>query len=128
MEMKKIILSSLFFFCQQAVANEVEVVDVNIKYNPSGHARVDVTLLHGDTGWDHYANAWEILDSNKKPIATRVLHHPHVGEQPFTRSLYDVSLPVGAKFVYVRGRDKVHGYGKMIKVEIEEIAVFGDRI
>lgn len=118
--MKKILLVGLFFFCQSVVANEVEVVDVNIKYNPSGHARVDVTLLHGDTGWDHYANAWEILDSNKNLIATRVLHHPHESEQPFTRSLNDVSLPAGEKFVYVRGRDKVHGYGKMIKVDLKK--------
>ena len=118
--MKKIILSCLLVFCQQVAANEVEVVDVKIKSTSAGHARVDVTLLHGDTGWDHYANAWEILDSNKKLIATRILHHPHESEQPFTRSLYDVSLPVGAKFVYVRGRDKVHGYGKMIKVGLKK--------
>ncbi len=102
-----------------AYANEVKVVDAKITAKSSAHYRVDVTLLHADTGWDHYADGWDILDQNKKHIATRVLHHPHVSEQPFTRSLYDVVIPAGAKFVYIRGHDKVHGYGELKKVNLK---------
>jgi len=108
-----LILSSAVF------ANEVEVVDVNIVAKSPGHYRVDVTLLHADTGWDHYADGWDILDQDKKLIATRVLHHPHVSEQPFTRSLYDVVIPGATKFVYIRGHDKVHGYGELKKIKLK---------
>lgn len=105
---------------QLAIANEVEVVSVKLKNKTAEHYKIDVTLLHGDTGWDHYANAWEVLDEKKKLIATRVLHHPHVGEQPFTRSLYDVVIPDGNKIIYVRGNDKVHGKGKLYKINLNK--------
>jgi len=118
--MMRVISCALLFFCQQVTANEVKVVDVKIHNNTSGKARVDVTLLHGDTGWDHYADGWDILDSNKQLIATRVLHHPHESEQPFTRSLRSVALPAGAAFIYIRGHDKVHGYGELYKVNIKK--------
>jgi hypothetical protein len=41
----------------------------------------------------------------------RTLHHPHVEEQPFTRSLSGVRVPAGVDQVSVRARDSVHGYG-----------------
>lgn len=44
-------------------------------------------------------------------LATRVLHHPHVGEQPFTRSLSGVAIPAGIQRVRVRARDSVYGFG-----------------
>ena len=117
--MNKLVAIALLTMCQLASANEVEVVNVKLKNISPGHYRADVTLLHGDTGWDHYADAWEILDNNMKVIATRVLHHPHVGEQPFTRSLYDVIIPAGIKTIYVRGHDKVHGNGELYTVKIK---------
>ncbi len=48
---------------------------------------VDVTLSHGDTGWDDYADGWRIEDASGAVLGTRELLHPHVTEQPFTRSL-----------------------------------------
>ena len=44
-------------------------------------------------------------------IATRTLHHPHVDEQPFTRSLSGVKIPEDVEQILVRGHDSVHGYG-----------------
>ena len=35
-------------------------------------------------------------------LAYRKLHHPHVNEQPFTRSLHDVLVPDGTRVVYIR--------------------------
>ena len=117
--MNKLFVIIMAFSSQLVWANEVEVVNIKL-INKSGNSyRVDVSLLHGDTGWDHYADAWEIYDNNKKLIATRVLHHPHVAEQPFTRSLYDVTIPAGVKTVYVRGHDKVHGNGKFVAAEVK---------
>ena len=55
--------------------------------SPAGNAwRIDVTLSHPDTGWDHYANGWEVLAPDGTRLGLRVLVHPHVDEQPFTRS------------------------------------------
>ena len=40
-----------------------------------------------------------------------MLYHPHVEEQPFTRSLSGVQVPDDLKQVVIRGHDKVHGTG-----------------
>jgi len=44
-------------------------------------------------------------------LGTRTLYHPHVDEQPFTRSLSGVKIPGSIKEVTVRSYDSVHGYG-----------------
>ena len=50
-------------------------------------------------------------DADGMVLANRVLLHPHVGEQPFTRSLAGVRLPDGLRRVAIRAHDSVHGYG-----------------
>ena len=70
-----------------------------------------VTVKHADEGWKHYANRWEILTPEGKLIATRTLHHPHVNEQPFTRSLGNVLIPENINEVIIRAHDSVHEYG-----------------
>ncbi|MFA8443366.1 hypothetical protein [Yoonia sp.] len=72
--------------------------------------RFSVTLSHPDTGWDHYADGWEVLDADGNSLGVRELLHPHVTEQPFTRSLSGVIVPEGAKVVYVRARCNVDGW------------------
>ena len=72
--------------------------------------RFNVTLSHPDTGWDHYADGWEVLDADGNSLGLRVLVHPHVAEQPFTRSLAGVSVPEGETIVYVRARCNVDGW------------------
>ncbi len=74
--------------------------------------RISVTLSHGDTGWDHYADAWRVEDENGTVIATRELLHPHVEEQPFTRSLSAVMLPDGARALFVRAHCTEHGWNQ----------------
>lgn len=92
-----------------AVAGEVEIVDA--KARRSGDAwRFDVTLLHGDTGWDHYADAWRVLGPDGTVLGTRTLAHPHENEQPFTRSLGGVQIPDGVDTVMIEARDNVHGW------------------
>ena len=72
--------------------------------------RFNVTLSHPDTSWDHYADGWEVLDADGNSLGLRVLVHPHVAEQPFTRSLAGVSVPEGETIVYVRARCNVDGW------------------
>ncbi|SPF81237.1 hypothetical protein [Pseudoprimorskyibacter insulae] len=74
--------------------------------------RFAVTLRHGDTGWDHFADAWEIVSLDGKVLATRELMHPHVAEQPFTRSLTGVMLPDGTRDVLIRARCSDQGWGE----------------
>ncbi len=69
-----------------------------------------VTLKHPDSGWKHYADHWRILDSFNTEIARRTLYHPHVDEQPFTRSLENVEIPDNISSIWVEAHDKVHGY------------------
>ena len=95
---------------QIAAAGDVDVVEARAKLRANGSYQFDVTLRHADTGWDHYADNWEILTLDGELLSRRVLLHPHVGEQPFTRSLSGVRIPEGIKQVRVRGHDMVHGY------------------
>ena len=47
------------------------------------------------------------MDGN--PLGLRELVHPHVNEQPFTRSLSGVGIPEGIDAVIIKARDSVHG-------------------
>jgi len=40
--------------------------------------RFDVTLSHGDTGWDDYADGWRIELEDGTILGTRVLAHPQI--------------------------------------------------
>lgn len=71
-----------------------------------------VTLSHGDTGWDDYADGWRVVAEDGAVLGTRVLYHPHVEEQPFTRSLSGVEIPQGTKRVFVEARTNTDGWGQ----------------
>ena len=111
--MKHSLLSALFisFACTSAFAGEADILDVKVSPNTDGTYRFSATVQHADTGWDHYADAFDIVAPDGTVLGTRILAHPHVNEQPFTRSLSNVKIPPTIKRVIVRARDKVHGYG-----------------
>ena len=92
-----------------ALAGQVTVVEVKAVAIGASTYRFDVTLKHGDTGWDHYADRWDVLGPDGTVLGSRVLYHPHVEEQPFTRSLSGVRVPAGTRQVQVRAHDSVHG-------------------
>jgi len=69
-----------------------------------------VTVRHGDEGWDHYADRYEVRDEAGDVLGTRVLRHPHVDEQPFTRSLA-IDVPQKVRSVRIRAHDSKHGEG-----------------
>ncbi len=93
-----------------AAAGEADVIEVAA--TRMGETwRFDVTVRHADTGWDHYADAWEVVAPDGTVLGTRTLFHPHVTEQPFTRSLSGVAIPDGVTEVTIRAHDSVDGYG-----------------
>lgn len=105
------LLFALAVFPLTALAGEADVVDVEVTKQGEGRFRFDVTVRHADEGWDHYADRWEVRGPDGDVLGVRELAHPHVNEQPFTRSLTGVSIPADVNEVTVRARDSVHGYG-----------------
>lgn len=105
-----ILLLSLLF-TRMALAGQVKIVHVMIEPD-ANRWTFHVTLQHHDTGWKHYADDWRIVDGKGKVLGNRKLWHPHVDEQPFTRSLANVLIPKETHIVYVEAHDKVHGWSK----------------
>lgn len=91
-------------------AGEASIIDAKLEPSGADQWHVEVTLKHADTGWDHYADAWRVLDAEGNELGKRVLYHPHVNEQPFTRSLSNVLIPASVLVVYIEAHDKVHGW------------------
>ena len=90
-------------------SDEPQIESVRATY--SGDAwNFAVTLSHPDTGWDHYADGWRIETLDGTVLGFRKLLHPHVDEQPFTRSLNRVEIPMELSDVHVRARDNLDGW------------------
>ncbi len=104
-------LSSLLLAASAISAGEADVTAVDVTRSSDGTYSFDVTVHHSDEGWKHYANRWEVLAPDGTVLGTRTLYHPHVGEQPFTRSLSGVAIPKSVTTVTVRAHDLVHGNG-----------------
>lgn len=109
---KVIIIPLLLTFSGLAQANEVEIVDVKAHQASNKSWTFAVTLKHDDTGWDHYANEWQVIAPDDKILATRTLYHPHVDEQPFTRNTSGVKIPADITTVRIIARDTIHGHSK----------------
>lgn len=86
-----------------------DVIDATISTSADGTASISATISSVETGWDKYADRFDVLDGDVI-IGTRVLVHPHVDEQPFTRSLTGVEIPDGRASVTIRAHDSVVGY------------------
>ncbi|MEM1352393.1 MAG: hypothetical protein AAGF27_08605, partial [Pseudomonadota bacterium] len=88
--MLRLAVFTLFLLAGIACAEEPNIESVTVRQASDGTWRFDVTISHPDTGWDHYANGWRVLDMDGNELGMRELVHPHVEEQPFTRSLSGV--------------------------------------
>lgn len=95
-----------------------------------------VTVQHPDTGWDDYADGWDVLlpdDTILKPNPndpfTRLLLHPHETEQPFTRSQSNLIIPTTVTTVTVRAHDLIHGWGgAMVIVDLTQAEGVGFKV
>ena len=114
----------------KAISNNkgnADVVFVRAAEQSDGSWTFDVTVTHPDTGWDNYADGWDVyledgtvLKPDTSSPFTRLLVHPHVGEQPFTRSQSGIVIPKGVTAVYVRAHDIVDGWGgREVKVDLK---------
>lgn len=109
-------------FSCNILANDVEIVNVEFIHKSGTNWRVNTTLKHADSGWDHYADAWRVMSKDGKKLGERILFHPHETEQPFTRSLSQLTIPQSEKIVYLEAHDKVHGWSKQrVMVDLSQL-------
>ena len=99
-------------------AANADVIQVRAVLEEDGTWTFHVTVSHPDTGWDDYADGWdvvtevgEVLKASSSDAFTRLLLHPHENEQPFTRSQSKIVVPDGVTTLIVRAHDLVDGYG-----------------
>lgn len=97
---------------------DVPVVEGAVATRGRGGWTFAVTVRHADEGWDHYADAWAVFAPDGPEIGRRGLAHPHVDEQPFTRSASGIAVPDGVTRVIVRAHDGVHGWGPAFEVTL----------
>ncbi len=104
----------------QSMAGEAHVIGVDANYN-GGTWQFNVTVRHDDAGWEHYADAWRVVGPDGTVYGTRTLYHPHVDEQPFTRSLSGIAIPQSVNSVTIEAHDSVHGWGgQHIQVRLQQ--------
>jgi len=103
----------LFWSGPAALADPPRIVEVTATHASMGW-RFDVSLGHPDTGWDHYADGWEVVDATGNRLGYRELFHPHVDEQPFTRSLSNVMVPDGTTEVFIRASCSREGWSEQV--------------
>lgn len=88
--------------CADVVA--VEIIEED------GAFLISATVSSADTGDEKYADAWEVRSPDGSVLGERVLTHPHVGEQPFTRSQPGIEIPDDVAVVTVAAHDSVVGF------------------
>ena len=94
-----------------------DVIAVDTAVAADGTLTFSVTIRSDDIGWEGYADRWEVV-AGAEVIGERVLTHPHVEEQPFTRS--QSGIVVNADEVVVRAHHSVGGFcGAEMVVSIE---------
>lgn len=103
-------LALVLLLASPATADEPVIENVSVTRTGDDTYSFSVTISHPDTGWDHYADGWRVLDMQGNELGLRVLYHPHVNEQPFTRSLGGVVIPAGTTQVQVQARDLPKGW------------------
>lgn len=101
-----------------AQATQADVLYVRAAQAGDGTWTFTVTVQHPDTGWDNYADGWDVVTPDGAVLLpdadapfTRLLLHPHVDEQPFARSQAGIAIPPGVERVRVRAHSLVRGYG-----------------
>lgn len=92
---------------EQAGCADVVAVEI---IEEDGGFLISATVSSADTGDEKYADAWEVRSPDGSVLGERVLTHPHVGEQPFTRSQPGIEIPDDVAVVTVAAHDSVVGF------------------
>lgn len=88
------------------------VIDVRVDASGINRFDFDVTISSPYDSPQRYADAFRVMSSLAgQSFGERKLLHDHASEQPFTRDLYGVLIPVGVRIVVIQARDQKNGYG-----------------
>jgi hypothetical protein len=109
-------------YAQSAPAQRFpDVVAVYVKAAGVGVYNFDVTVSSPYDTPSRYADGFRVSTSEGTVLGERKLLHDHQTEQPFTRDLYAVKVPVATKKVIVQARDQKYGYGgKAVEVALPD--------
>lgn len=96
-----------------------DVVSAVATQEPGGTWSFSVTISSPYDSPERFADAWRLLDPEGVQLAERVLAHDHADEQPFTRSLSNVTIPAEVDVVTVEARDSRDGYGTGTSLKVQ---------
>lgn len=119
--MREALAGLLLLLASSAWAGEADVIAVAVDRHPDTEDVFDVraTILSNDTGNDYYADAFEVLAPDGRVLGRLEFPRPHADEQPFTRALENLKVPLGIDRVTVRARHKPRGYdGQTVTVRL----------
>ncbi|MGB3186652.1 MAG: hypothetical protein WBB15_12385 [Ornithinimicrobium sp.] len=88
-----------------------DIVAVDLEREDDQTASFSVTVSSPYDTPQRYADGWRVLDQDGEVLGEHSLGHDHAGEQPFTRTQSDVTIPEGTTELTVEGRDQENGYG-----------------
>ena len=91
--MRILFFTLIVFFSNLCIASDAKIIKASAELTSAKKFNISVTVEHADEGWDHFANAWRVFSTEGELIGERALHHPHVKEQPFTRTLLGLEVP-----------------------------------
>jgi hypothetical protein len=117
--MRAALAALLILAASPAWSGEADVIAVAIDRHPDTEDTFDVraTILSNDQGIDYRADAFEVLAPDGRVLGR--LDFPHADEQPFTRALENLKIPLGIDRVTVRAHHKPRGYdGQTVTVRL----------
>lgn len=110
----------LIFTSPLAIAGAADVIAATARQAADGTWNFEVTMRCDDRNAAYFCDRFEILTPTSRVIGVRRLLHDHTDEQPFTRDLQGVKVPVGfPRGVLIRGHHNIRGYeGATLKLDL----------
>lgn len=93
-----------------ALAGEADVIDAKARRVTAGYYDFEVTIRSNDRGAGYFADAFDILAPDGTLLGRRELTMRQNNEQPFTRDLRGVKVPLGVDRVVIRARHNARGF------------------
>jgi len=59
---RPLLIFFLILWSSVSFSGEADVVEVSVSENRKNSFSFNVSVLHQDTGWEHYTNKWEVGD------------------------------------------------------------------
>jgi len=101
-----------------AGAPDADITNVFAREDKDGSWTFHVSVAHPDIGFEDFADGWDLVTPSGDVIKvdrdqrfTKIVRHPHVKEQPFTRTQKGIRIPEGVRSVTVRAHDRLAGFG-----------------